>query len=328
MPNLDNILLLDGHDVQTLLTHEATLECVRHAFKAHSDKTGRAFPLVREHLANNAVFGLKSGDIASEKVLGLKVAGFWPGNALRGKDAHQATILLIDPDTGRPRCLLDGNHVTAMRTGAAGGIGIETLAREDSAHVCVFGTGVQAQIQLDYALRARPSLVSVSYVTATGQPNAHFESRFSARCSIAHQPDPNQAVSQADIIITATPSQQALFSLQAVRAGTHINAAGADTRGKRELPAGLLEQATLVVDDMAQARNVGESQWSPDCEMTEIGTLIGSPDSRPLSRRADAISVFDMTGIALQDLTVALSLYQTALGATPPTRGRQVSWPW
>jgi ornithine cyclodeaminase len=326
MPSQNDILLLDCHDVQALLTHEDSLSCVRHAFEAHSAQAGRAFPLVREFLGDNAVFGIKSGDIAAEKVLGLKVAGFWPGNRRHGKDAHQATILLVDPDTGRPKGLFDGNHVTSMRTGAAGGIGIQMLAREDSTRLCVFGAGVQAQIQLDYALRARPSVQSVAYVTFTGQPDAVFESKFSSRCSIAHVRDADEAVAQADIVITATPSKHALFSAEAVRPGTHINAVGADTKGKRELPAGLLEKALLVVDDMAQARQVGESQWSPGCEMTEMGALLLSQTPQnPFVRPASAISVFDMTGIALQDLAVAQSLYQSAIAQA---RGRRLPWPW
>ena len=78
-----------------------------------------------------------------------------------------------------------------------------------------------------------------------------------------------------------------------MRPGTHINAVGADTKGKRELPEGLLEQALLVVDDTAQARQLGESQWAPDCALREIGTLL--PDTG-WQRPAEAITVFDMTG--------------------------------
>jgi alanine dehydrogenase len=322
-----DLLLLDDPTVQALLTHTETLRCVRQAFEAHSARTGRVFPLVRERVAqadgHSAVFGIKSGDIAAAQVLGLKIAGFWPGNRACGKEAHQATIVLIDPATGRPRAVFDGNHVTAMRTGAAGGLGIQLLAREDSRRVCVFGTGVQAQIQLDYALRVRPALRQVLYVTAGGQAHATFENAFADRCAIAHAVDADAAVAQADIVITATPSTQALFSRHAVQPGTHINAVGADTRGKRELPAELLDAALLVVDDMAQARSVGESQWSPDCPMAEIGALLLGP--APWVRPAGAITVFDMTGIALQDLTVAESLYQSA---TAQARGQRLHWPW
>nr|WP_315429227.1 ornithine cyclodeaminase family protein [uncultured Albidiferax sp.] len=321
-----DLLLLDNADVQALLTHDNTLRCVRRAFEAHSARSGRTFPLVRESLGGQTVFGIKSGDIAADQALGLKVAGFWPANRALGKDAHQATILLMDPATGRPLGLFDGNHVTAMRTGAAGGIGIQQLARPDSRRLCLFGSGVQARIQLDYALRVCPSLTQVDYVTAQGQPNPALEALFRPRCDITHAPNADTAVARADIVVTATPSRQPLFSRAAVRPGTHINAVGADTKGKRELPEGLLEQALLVIDDTAQARQLGEAQWAPaDYPLREIGTLLPDTSDTDWQRPADAITVFDMTGIALQDLTVAQSLYALA-GAHG--RGRRMAWPW
>jgi ornithine cyclodeaminase/alanine dehydrogenase-like protein (mu-crystallin family) len=323
-----NLLLLDHASVQALLTHAEALSCVKRAYVAHSSKQGRIFPLVREGLPANAVFGIKSGDIASDQVLGLKAAGFWPGNVALGKDSHQGTILLVSPATGRPLALMDGNHITAMRTGAAGAVGIELLARPNSSHVCVFGTGVQAQIQVDFALRFQPELRRLTYLTISGEPDAAFEQKFQGRCSVAHQVNADAAVSQADIVITATPSRKALFSSEAVRPGTHINAVGADTKGKRELPAGLLEKAMVVVDDVVQAKSVGECQWALDSAVTEIGALLAHPSSQPFVRTADAISVFDMTGIALQDLTVAHSLVQAAQRDSSQKHGQQIAWAW
>lgn len=321
MTQAANLLLLDAADVRALLTHEAALQCVRQAFIAHSSRTGRTFGLVREAIGEGAVFGIKSGEIAGEQLLGLKAAGFWPANHPRGMDAHQATILLVDPATGRPRCLMDGNFVTAMRTGAAGGIAIARLARADSTRLCVFGAGVQARIQLDYALRACPTLREVVYVTADGRRNAVFEAQFAARCRLVYSTDADSAVASADIVVTATPSRQPLFSLDAVRPGTHINAVGADTKGKRELPEGLLQRSTLVVDDRLQSRTVGEGQWAPDVVATEIGELLG--DTAWL-RAPDAVTVFDMTGLALQDLTVANAL---AAAAETEGRGHRIPWP-
>ncbi|NIF72575.1 ornithine cyclodeaminase family protein, partial [Burkholderia sp. Ap-962] len=115
----------------------------------------------------------------------------------------------------------------------------------------------------------------------------------------------------------------ALFGLEAVRPGTHLNAVGADTKGKRELPAGLLDLARLVVDDRAQARQIGEAQWAPERECAELGELLAAPGAFP--RGADEITVFDMTGLALQDLTVARMLLERAEQARLGTR---VAWPW
>ncbi|MYZ44724.1 ornithine cyclodeaminase family protein [Schauerella aestuarii] len=323
-PHVSNtLLLIPAPDVLALLDRQATIDVVRQAFVQHSAGTGRVFPMIRQSVGTNAVFGIKAGDIAMHNVLGFKAAGFWPANAAVSRGAHQATIMLFDPATGRPVCLLDGNHVTTLRTGAAGAIGIDLFARQDIERVCVFGTGVQAQIHLEYALQVRPGLRSVTYITPTGEPDAAFESANTQRCRIQHAADADRAVGQADLVITATPSRTPLFSNEAVRAGTHINAVGADTVGKRELPEGLLPRASLFVDDARQSSTVGEGQWAPDCPATEIGAVIQR--DIPYARAPDAITVFDMTGLALQDLVVAQMLFDRA---RETQRGMEIVWPW
>ena len=105
------LLLLDTHQVERLFDFEAALQATREAFVLQSEGSGRVFPLVREKLADG-VFGIKSGGVASLDLLGFKAAGSWPGNRALGGDSHQATIMLFDPSTGRPRCLIDGNLVS------------------------------------------------------------------------------------------------------------------------------------------------------------------------------------------------------------------------
>lgn len=322
MPSNAQLLLLDKHAVAALLQPAQVLAAVREAFVLHSRRQGRVFPLVREALATGGVFGIKSGDVPDQHLLGLKAAGFWPANRQHGSDAHQATIVLIDPGTGRPQCIIDGNAVTTMRTGAAGALGLMLLARPDSQRVSVFGTGVQARVQLAYALDALPSLSHVSYVSSSGRLDPDFEALFSARCQIARASDRNAAVAASDVVITATPGGGPLFDQEAVRPGTHLNCVGTDTRGKRELPAGLIERSRLFVDDHVQARQVGETQWLPDTPCTELGDLL---DAKPFQRAQTDITIFDMTGLALQDLTVARMLEQQA---TATGIGSRIAWPW
>ncbi|SDZ70968.1 ornithine cyclodeaminase [Variovorax sp. YR266] len=322
-PSDAQLLLLDKHQVDTLLSPDDVLQAVREAFVLHSEREGRVFPVVREPLRTGGVFGIKSGDVQAQGLLGFKAAGFWPANRQRGGEPHQATILLIDPATGRPLCVIDGNTVTTVRTGAAGGLGLQQLARPDSTRLCVFGTGVQARIQLDFALRLVPSLREVLYISTNGQRNAAFEAHFTGRCDIAPANDRNTAVAQSDIVITATPGGGALFDLEAVRPGTHLNCVGADTRGKRELPEGLLPRVRLFVDDRTQAQQIGETQWSPDTPCVELGDLLSGKTA--VERAADDITVFDMTGLALQDLTVARLLHARAAEAGMGTR---IAWPW
>ena len=322
MPNNAQLLLLDKHAVAQLLRPEQVLAAVREAFVLHSQRQGRVFPLVREALATGGVFGIKSGNVAAQQLLGLKAAGFWPANRQLGSDAHQATIVLIDPATGRPQCIIDGNAVTTMRTGAAGALGLMLLARPDSRRLCVFGTGVQARVQLAYAMDALPLLTQIRYVSSSGRLDPDFEALFSARCEIAHVTGRNAAVAACDVVITATPGGGPLFDQEAVGPGTHLNCVGADTQGKRELPAGLIERSRLFVDDHLQAQQVGETQWRPDSPRIELGNLL---DTKQFQRAQTDITIFDMTGLALQDLTVARMLEQRAAATGIGTR---IAWPW
>lgn len=317
------LLLLDKNQVDALLLPDDVLLAVREAFVLHSEREGRVFPVVREPLKTGGVFGIKSGDVQAQGLLGFKAAGFWPANRRRGGEPHQATILLIDPATGRPLCVIDGNAVTTVRTGAAGGLGLQQLARHDSTRLCLFGTGVQARIQLDFALRLLPSLSDVLYMSSDGQRSPAFEAAFAGRCNIALAGDRNTAVARSDVVITATPGGGALFDLEAVQPGTHLNCVGADTRGKRELPEGLLARARLFVDDRAQARQIGETQWAADTPSDELGDLLSG--KTPFQRAPGDITVFDMTGLALQDLTVARLLHARA---DETGSGTRIAWPW
>lgn len=323
MPSDARLLLLDKNEVEALLLPDDVLQAVREAFVLHSQGEGRVFPMVREPLATGGVFGIKSGDVQAQGLLGFKAAGFWPDNRRLGGEPHQATIMLIDPATGRPVCIIDGNAVTTTRTGAAGGLGLQQLARADSTRLCLFGTGVQARVQLNFALQLLPALCQVRYATAAGKPDAAFEAYFAHRCDISHAGDGNAAVAESDVVITATPGGGALFEAESVQPGTHLNCVGADTKGKRELPQGLLERVRLFVDDQAQARQIGETQWAPDTPCTELGDVLTG--KALVERQPTDITVFDMTGLALQDLTVARMLLQRAGAARV---GSDIAWSW
>lgn len=323
MPSNSRLLLVDKDAVAALLEPDAVIAAVREAFMLHSLREGRVFPVVRESLSTGGIFGIKSGDIPQQGLLGFKAAGFWPNNRKIGGEPHQATILLIDPENGRPLCVIDGNAITTARTAAAGGIGIHLLARPQSATACVFGSGVQARAQLEFALRSMPALTEVRYLTRCEARDQAFEQHFSGRCNLQFATDANAAVSRSNLIITATPGSGPLFNADAVSPGTHLNCVGADTKGKRELPPNLLQRVRLFVDDKAQARHIGETQWAPDADCEELGDLLTAKVH--LNRQPSDITVFDMTGLALQDLTVARLVHQRALEKNV---GTSIAWPW
>lgn len=323
MPSDARLLLIDKNVVDTLLVPDDVVLAVREAFELHSQREGRVFPVIREQLSTGGIFGIKAGDVQSQSLLGFKAAGFWPSNRQLGAEPHQATILLFDSATGRPHCVIDGNAITTVRTGAAGALGLKLLARPDSRNLTIFGTGVQARSQLNFALHTLPKLNHVRYVSVDGKPDVGFESQFITRCEIQCVADANTAVAEADVVITATPGGGSLFNANAVRLGTHLNCVGADTRGKRELPDGLLQKARLVADDKLQAQQLGELQWEPEAPCVELGDLLTG--SASFTRAASDITIFDMTGLALQDLTVARLIFQKASAAGV---GTSVAWPW
>lgn len=103
------LLLVDKSAVEALLLPDDVTTAVREAFTLHSEGEGRVFPVVREALSTGGIFGIKSGDVQSQSLLGFKAAGFWRANRTLGGEPHQATIMLFDPATGRPVCVIDGN---------------------------------------------------------------------------------------------------------------------------------------------------------------------------------------------------------------------------
>ncbi|MGO4378386.1 ornithine cyclodeaminase family protein [Pseudoduganella sp. RAF19] len=320
MPSDARLLLIDRDQAAALLTPDAVMDAVRESFMLHAARAGRVFPMIREALPSGGVWGIKAGDVPEQALLGFKTAGFWPANRSLGAEAHQATIMIVDPATGRPQCLIDGNAITTARTAAAGALGLLALARRDSTRLVVFGTGIQAAAHVDYALRALPSLRTVRYVASDGRVEPAFEARFAGRCDIAAAG--RDAVAQADIVITATPGRGPVFDARDLQAGCHVNCVGADTQGKRELPDGVLARAHVWTDDLPQARRIGELQWAPQQKAGELGTLI---DCGGRERAADDITIFDMTGLALQDLTVARMMMQRAQAEGI---GSSIAWPW
>ena len=321
-PGHQQLLMLSSSDVRQLLTEAVAEHAVRTAYILSSSKEGSTLPLLRQSLGENSAFGIKGALVGKDKQLGFKAAGYWPKNRLAGMDAHQATVLLLDHDSGRPKAIMDGNLITTMRTGAAGGVAIDALARADAQVLGVIGTGVQGLVQAQFALRARPAIGEIRYLERRSELEDKFLANLRGRVRLTACATADDVVNRADIVITATSSRAPLFSADAVRPGTHINAVGADTIGKRELPAALLERAKVFVDLLSQCRTIGELQWAAHVDGVDIGDVLRG---QALGREtADDITVFDMTGIGLLDLICAHAIFEAALGHG---LGVALAWP-
>jgi ornithine cyclodeaminase len=322
----DAILLLNQAAVESLFPLDAAVEVVEQAFRAHATGEARLFPVVREPLQENALFGIKSAAWLAHGVVGLKAAGYWTANTELGLENHQATILLMNAATGQLLAVIDGNVVTRQRTAAAGAVALRTLSRSDAQAAAVLGAGAQAPAQVEALLQVRPNVRHLRVWSRNRERARGLATRFSDRLTTVTCADPSSAVRDADIVITTTASRQPLFHPADVAPGTHINAMGADTKGKRELPPSLVEHALLIVDDRNQSLAIGESQppvrWST--QPRTIGEILVA--GRSPRQTSEQITIFDSTGIAIQDLASAEWLYRKA-GETGASAAIRWSYP-
>jgi len=310
-----NVRILSGSDLAGLLTLADVIPAVEAAYLAASSQQALLYPVLREPLhASGGVFGIKSGFWPDHGTLGLKVAGYWPRNKTAGLENHQATVMLVDPSTGVPTAILDGNFITAIRTSAAGAIGLRYLASADSATALIVGTGVQAEAQaraLDWWRQGLEIAVFEPLDTDSQASARAFCDRLAMQ-DIACRPAASleDAARKADIIVTTTPSTKPMLRRDWLRPGTHVNAMGADTAGKQEHDVATLRDSLVVVDDWPQASQLGECQhairaglFSDADHPSSMGEVISG---RAAGRSGSLqLTLFDATGLALQDLATA-----------------------
>ncbi|MFM1863401.1 MAG: iminosuccinate reductase BhcD [Gemmobacter sp.] len=292
-----------------LLGPDDALAAVRDAFAAMSNGAARNFPVVREALGHaDALYGFKSGFDRENLVLGVKSGGYWPGNMAKGITNHQSVVVLFDPDTGRASALVGGNLLTALRTAAASALALDLLARPDARVLGMVGAGHQAAFQLRAAARVRRFERVVAW-------NYHPEMLPRLGAVAAELGLPFQAVdlptlgAEADAIITITSSFAPSLLDAHVRPGTHLSCMGTDTKGKQEVEAALVARARVFADEVAQSVTIGEAQHAVAQGLiaaeaiVPIGDVVTGRD--PGRRDAAEITLFDGTGVGLQDLAVA-----------------------
>jgi alanine dehydrogenase len=247
-------------------------------------------------------------------IAGIKWISVFPENARRGLPTVIGTLLLNDVRTGRLLAQIEANTLTAYRTGSAGAVASGALGRPRPRVLGLVGAGVQAEFQLRCHL-ARFRFEKV-LVWSPDPAEVRAFVRRAGRSAPARPAGTLEAcVRQADILCTCTPSRKPLVRAGWVRGGTHINAIGADAPGKEELEGGLLGRSRVFVDDWEQASHSGEINvpfsrgrfTRRDLAGTLTDTLLGRAAGR---KRADDITVFDSTGLAVQDLVLADHVYR------------------
>ena len=302
-------------EIAGLMTFEAAFDAVESVFAAMASGDAYNFPVVREAIGHkDALYGFKGGFDAKGLSLGLKAGGYWPHNHEQGLINHQSTVFLFDPDTGRVSAAVGGNLLTALRTAAASAISTRYLAPAGARVLGMIGAGHQAAFQMRAALRFGQFDKVIGW-------NLHPD-RLSRLADVATEAGvPFQAVAldqlgeQADVIISITSSFDPILMDAHVKGPTHIAAMGTDTKGKQELDPALVARAALFTDEVAQSLSIGEFQHAAaqksiqENKVTALGKVINGYHPG----RGDAeVTIFDGTGVGLQDLAVASAVVELA----------------
>ncbi|MFN4159807.1 MAG: iminosuccinate reductase BhcD [Gemmobacter sp.] len=293
--------------IADLVSPEDAFVAVEATFAAMARGDAYNFPVVREALGEGRQYGFKSGLDRAGAMLGVKAGGYFPGNAARGMINHQSSVFLFDPETGRPVAMVGGNLLTALRTAAASAISIDRLARRDARVLGMVGAGHQAAFQLRAAVRVRAFERVIGW-------NYHPEmldrlAAVAAELGLPFEGVPLERMTEADAIVTITSSPAASLMAAHVAPGTHLACMGTDTIGKQEVEPTLLARATVFCDEVAQSTTIGEAQHAVAAGLIAPGSItpLGAvlTGAHPGRRTDDEITLFDGTGVGLQDIAVA-----------------------
>lgn len=309
------MLVVAEKEIAGLMTPEAAFEAVEAVFASMARRKARNFPVVREAIGHeDALYGFKGGFDGAALVLGLKAGGYWPLNQKHGLINHQSTVFLFDPDTGRVAAAVGGNLLTALRTAAASAVSIKYLAPKGAKVLGMIGAGHQSTFQMRAAANVHRFEKVIGW-----NPHPEMLSRLADTATELGLPfeavELDRLGTEADVIISITSSFSALLMDQHVKGPTHIAAMGTDTKGKQELDPALVARARIYTDEIAQSVSIGECQHAIAAGLIAqeaIGELGAVVAGRGPGRDGAEVTLFDGTGVGLQDLAVAAAVVELA----------------
>jgi alanine dehydrogenase len=303
---MTTVPVFTGKHVEQAVSPDRAVEAVRNAFIAHARGEWTMPPKVY-------VTNYPAGDFRAMPALGgghalLKWVTSFPGNPLQGLPTVTGVVLVSDAENGQLRAVLDAASVTALRTGAAAVLAAETLGRADSVTASVIGAGVNGHAAArTFLARGRP----VSVWDVNEGRAKHVAQELGAQLA----PSLEDALA-ADLLVTVTPGHEVLIGEGTLRPGQHVSLMGADGPGKAEMAGPELARARLFCDDWEQASHGGELAHAVEAglvaeqDVTALGAVLAGAAQ---GRRDDAeITAFDSTGLAIQDLAIALAALEAA----------------
>jgi alanine dehydrogenase len=301
-----NVPLLTARDVEAAVSPTEAVEAVRDAFVAFARGEWVMPPKVY-------VTNYPAGDFRAMPALGgghalLKWVTSFPGNPARNLPTVTGVVLLSNAETGELEAVLDAASVTALRTGAAAVLAAETLGRADARTAAVVGAGVNGTAAAaSFAAQGR----DVALWDVDGERARRAADAVGAKVA----PSLDEALA-ADLLVTVTPGHDVLLADGALRPGQHVSLMGADGPGKAEIAPGELARVHLFCDDWEQASHGGEllavveAGLIGETDVTRLGDVLAGTSPGRLGD--DEITAFDSTGLAIQDLAIAVAALEHA----------------
>jgi len=317
------VRLLSRTDVQSLISMDGAIDILERAFRDFA--AGNVKMPVRTPIPvpeNSGVALFMPAYIPSLAALGAKVVTVYGNNPPKHKlPAVLGTIILLDPETGKPVCIMEAGFLTAVRTGAVSGLATKHLARDDAKVHVLFGTGVQAGAQARAVACARKLERCIVHSIDTPEMKRIFAQAMFEQTGVETvvAESPEDAVRQADILTLATSSKEPIIDGNWVKPGTHINGIGSHAPAMREIDAATVAKSVVVCDSLdackAEAGDliipVTDGRWSWDRVRAELGEVVAG--MKPGRTGPGEITLFKSCGLALQDMATASFVYKEAL---------------
>jgi ornithine cyclodeaminase/alanine dehydrogenase-like protein (mu-crystallin family) len=312
-----SLVFLSRAEIARLMPYADYVDALEMAFRAAESGAALAPPAAAFHVPGGGYHAkaaaLLSGDLP---VMAIKLNGNYPGNPARHKlPTVQGVIYLADATNGRPLALMDSIEVTINRTGAATTLAARHLARADAKIATICGAGVQGRIQLT-AIAAAAKLERVHIWDIDRAAAVRLAAEMAARLELPVAASGLDAARESDIVVTCSSARQPFLTPDLVRPGTFIAAVGADNDDKSEIAPALYARAQVTVDSLEQCAEIGDLHHALAAKAvtrSHIYATLGEVVSgkKPGRMDAGAITLFDSTGMGLQDVAAA-AIYRRA----------------
>jgi len=306
------IRILSATDIKAALPMEDAIQIMASAFGQFS--AGKAVVPLRSRLhTEKGVTLLMPAYLQETRNLAIKIVSIYGENPGLHLPTVTAVVTVLDPDTGMPLAFMDGDSLTAIRTGAAGGLAADLLSRQDARRVTLFGAGVQGRSQLlgVMTVRSIEEVFVIDHAEEKARDLAE-EIRTWPHGPAVHIPSSiTEAVQQADIVLAATTSKTPLFDGNNLKPGTHVTGVGAFTPEMQEIDENAIRRARVIVDSreacLAEAGDIIKSEAHIDGELGDVlnGRIPGRQDK-------EEITFFKSVGLAAQDAAAAAAVLARA----------------